>query len=131
MEDFEKLGVLGHGAGGIVEKVRKTSSGQIMALKMMASKESTATEDDVLREINALCATQNRHILTFYNAFAHRGLFYICLEFMEFGSLFDVLQQSQPSASEGGETHKETHSTIVPEALLARIVIQVRFFCLP
>ena len=79
MDDFEKLGVLGHGAGGIVEKVLRKSTGEMMALKMMASKENTASEDDVLREINALCTTQNTHILTFYNAFAYRGLFYICL----------------------------------------------------
>lgn len=70
-DDFEKLGELGSGNGGVVMKVRHKSSGLIMARKLIHLEVKPAIKKQIIRELKVLHECNFTHIVGFYGAF-HR-----------------------------------------------------------
>ncbi|KAJ9594738.1 hypothetical protein L9F63_013948, partial [Diploptera punctata] len=93
-DDFEKLGELGAGNGGVVMKVRHRSSGLIMARKLIHLEVKPAIKKQILRELTVLHDCNFAHIVGFYGAFYSDGEISICMEYMDGGSLDLILKKA-------------------------------------
>ncbi|KAJ1506296.1 MAP kinase kinase (MEK) [Coelomomyces lativittatus] len=95
--DFEVLGELGHGNGGVVRKVLHVPSQRLMAKKallldqgpnkQLARPEADLIKKQVVRELHILNSCRSDFIVGFYGAFIHDGEISICMEYMDLGSL--------------------------------------------
>lgn len=68
-DDFQKLGELGSGNGGVVMKVLHLSSGLIMARKLIHLEVKPAIKKQIIRELKVLHECNFVHIVGFYGAF--------------------------------------------------------------
>lgn len=93
-EDFEKLGELGAGNGGVVMKVRHKKYGLIMARKLIHLEVKPAIKKQIIRELKVLHECNFAHIVGFYGAFYSDGEISICMEYMDGGSLDLILKNA-------------------------------------
>ncbi|XP_023248490.1 dual specificity mitogen-activated protein kinase kinase dSOR1 isoform X1 [Copidosoma floridanum] len=93
-EDFEKLGELGAGNGGVVMKVRHKKYGLIMARKLIHLEVKPAIKKQIIRELKVLHECNFAHIVGFYGAFHSDGEISICMEYMDGGSLDLILKKA-------------------------------------
>ncbi|KAF5277247.1 hypothetical protein FQR65_LT00355 [Abscondita terminalis] len=93
-DDFEKLGELGSGNGGVVMKVRHRSSRLIMARKLIHLEVKPAIKKQIIRELKVLHECNFTHIVGFYGAFYSDGEISICMEYMDAGSLDLILKKA-------------------------------------
>lgn len=93
-DDFEKLGELGSGNGGVVMKVRHQSSRLIMARKLIHLEVKPAVKKQIIRELKVLHECNFAHIVGFYGAFYSDGEISICMEYMDAGSLDLILKKA-------------------------------------
>ncbi|XP_063990770.1 dual specificity mitogen-activated protein kinase kinase dSOR1 isoform X3 [Diachasmimorpha longicaudata] len=93
-EDFEKLGELGAGNGGVVMKVRHKKYGLIMARKLIHLEVKPAIKKQIIRELKVLHECNFAHIVGFYGAFYSDGEISICMEYMDGGSLDLILKKA-------------------------------------
>lgn len=93
-DDFEKLGELGSGNGGVVNKVRHKSSDLIMARKLIHLEVKPAIKKQIIRELKILHDCNFAHIVGFYGAFYSDGEISICIEYMDAGSLDLILKKA-------------------------------------
>ncbi|XP_027084689.2 mitogen-activated protein kinase kinase 10-like [Coffea arabica] len=101
LADFEKLAVLGHGNGGTVYKVFHKPTGAIYALKVLRFGEDiervqqqSLNEMGILRRLDSDCVVMCHGV--FENGFADidgGGDLCFVMEYMEGGSLYDLLQR--------------------------------------
>lgn len=108
-DDFEKLGELGAGNGGVVTKVLHKSSGLIMARKLIHLEVKPAIRNQIIRELKVLHECNSPHIVGFYGAFYSDGEIGICMEYMDGGSLDLILKKAGR----------------IPESILGKISIAV------
>ena len=81
-EDFENLGELGSGNGGVVTKVRHKPSGIIMARKMIRLEVKPSTKNQILRELRVMHSCQSPFIVGFYGPFIVETEINMCMEYM-------------------------------------------------
>ncbi|XP_046461528.1 dual specificity mitogen-activated protein kinase kinase 1-like isoform X3 [Daphnia pulex] len=93
-DDFDKLGELGAGNGGVVTKVRHRPSGLIMARKLIHLEVKPAIKKQIIRELKVLHECNSPHIVGFYGAFYSDGEISICMEYMDGGSLDLILKKA-------------------------------------
>ncbi|XP_076356667.1 dual specificity mitogen-activated protein kinase kinase 1-like [Tachypleus tridentatus] len=93
-DDFQNLGELGAGNGGVVTKVLHKPSGVIMARKLIHLEVKPAIRTQILRELKVLHECNSPHIVGFYEAFYSDGEINICMEYMDGGSLDLVLKKA-------------------------------------
>ncbi|XP_045482295.1 dual specificity mitogen-activated protein kinase kinase dSOR1 isoform X1 [Harmonia axyridis] len=93
-DDFENLGELGSGNGGVVTKVCHKSSGLIMARKLIHLEVKPAIKKQIIRELKVLHECNFAHIVGFYGAFYIDGEISICMEYMDAGSLDLILKKA-------------------------------------
>ncbi|OXA46371.1 dual specificity mitogen-activated protein kinase kinase dSOR1 isoform X1 [Folsomia candida] len=98
-DDFEKIGELGAGNGGVVTKVLHKLSGLIMARKVFEQKlmihleVKPAVKKQIIRELKILHECNSPFIVGFYGAFYSDGEISICMEYMDGGSLDLVIKR--------------------------------------
>jgi len=93
-DDFDRLGELGAGNGGVVTKVRHRPSGLIMARKLIHLEVKPAIKKQIIRELKVLHECNSPHIVGFYGAFYSDGEISICMEYMDGGSLDLILKKA-------------------------------------
>nr|CAG4640976.1 EOG090X08J3 [Eulimnadia texana] len=93
-DDFDKLGELGAGNGGVVTKVRHRPSGLVMARKLIHLEVKPAIKKQIIRELKVLHECNSPHIVGFYGAFYSDGEISICMEYMDGGSLDLILKKA-------------------------------------
>ncbi|CAH0562219.1 unnamed protein product [Brassicogethes aeneus] len=93
-DDFEKLGELGSGNGGVVTKVLHKSSGLVMARKLIHLEVKPPIKKQIIRELKVLHECNFAHIVGFYGAFYSDGEISICMEYMDAGSLDLILKKA-------------------------------------
>jgi len=108
-EDFEKLGELGVGNGGIVVKVRHKPTDIIMARKLIHLEVKPAVKNQIMRELEVLNQCFSPQIVGFFGHFYSDSELSIAMEYMDGGSLDLVLKQIDR----------------IPEKILARITSEV------
>lgn len=99
MQDLEKLGELGRGNYGIVWKVLHKPSGIIMAMKEVRLELKAAKLRQILMELEVLQSCRSECIVEFYGAFFVEGAVYMCMEYMQGGSLDNIYHDGVPEAA--------------------------------
>ncbi|KAF8794678.1 dual specificity mitogen-activated protein kinase kinase 1-like [Argiope bruennichi] len=109
VDDFENLGELGAGNGGVVTKVLHKHSGLVMARKLIHLEVKPAIRNQIIRELKVLHECNSPYIVGFYGAFYSDGEINICMEYMDGGSLDLVLKKAGR----------------IPEKILGKVTIAV------
>ena len=114
LQDLEFFEVLGKGASSLVRRaVHKPSQAQL-AVKIINVFDK-GKRDQLLRELRTLYSSQNYPwLVAFHDCLYDEGAMYIVLEYMDGGSLADVLQAAQL-----------TGSSALSEPVLARLAARV------
>lgn len=97
LEDFENLGEVGSGNGGVVYKVLHRTSNLIMARKMIHLDVKPAIRNQIIRELKVLHQCNSPHIVGFYGAFYSDGEINICMEYMVVRATRSIPYHRQPS----------------------------------
>jgi len=99
LPDYEIEQVLGHGGMGVVYKARQKSLNRIVALKMIRSAE-IASDRDLQRfrtEAEAVAGLQHANVVQLFEFGSHQGHPYFTLEYIEGGSLTQLLHKGPMS----------------------------------
>lgn len=107
-EDLQIGEMIGRGASSIVLRAVHGPTGTPVALKIINLFDRSKREQ-LIREIVTLYDAQCPSLITFYGAFYREGSITICLEYMDGGSLANVLNQVGP----------------IPERVLANMAYQI------
>ena len=107
-EELEIGDMIGRGASSVVLHGIHGPTGTILALKVINLFDKSRREQ-LIREIRTLYDAQCQNLITFYGAFYREGAITIALEYMDGGSLANVLAQVGP----------------IPESVLASIAYQI------
>ncbi|KAI3404257.2 wis1 [Candida oxycetoniae] len=87
LEEFEYLEELGHGNYGSVSKVLHKPTGVLMAMKEVRLELDETKFTQILMELDILHKCDSSYIVDFYGAFFVEGAVYMCIEYMDGGSL--------------------------------------------
>ncbi|KAG0475481.1 hypothetical protein HPP92_015167 [Vanilla planifolia] len=93
MEDFEAVKVIGKGSGGVVQLVRHKFTGTFFALKGIQMNIQETVRKQIVQEIKINQASQCPHVVVCYHSFYHNGIISLVLEYMDRGSLADIIKQ--------------------------------------
>ncbi|CAJ1359119.1 unnamed protein product [Effrenium voratum] len=116
LEELERLGKLGQGCSGVVEKHRHLPTGRELALKILQAADIAEPQRKaILLELRTFSKCRSPHIVDFYGAFFHENNIYMALEYMNAGALSATLAAKK----------KAIPDFHVPDRLLANITWQV------
>lgn len=87
LEELEFLEELGHGNYGTVSKVVHKPTGVLMAMKEVRLELDENKFTQILMELEILHKCDSPYIVDFYGAFFVEGAVYMCIEYMDGGSL--------------------------------------------
>lgn len=91
--ELEELGVIGSGSSGVAKKVRNKHNGQLLVLKVIQfDVSSDIIRKQVTTELRTLYGASHSHVVRYYQAFFDNGAITIVMEYMDGGSLADVLK---------------------------------------
>lgn len=93
LEDLEAIKVIGKGSGGVVQLVRHKWVGTLFALKAIQMNIQEDIRKQIVQELKINQASQCSHIVVCYHSFYHNGVISLVLEYMDRGSLVDVIKQ--------------------------------------
>jgi hypothetical protein len=92
LEDLKKLGALGAGSQGTVDKMLHVPSGRLIALKNV----KLTTDENFIKalkiELNTLRDCKSEYIVKCFGAYSNQDGIIIALEYMDKGSLGDVIK---------------------------------------
>lgn len=92
LSDLKKVGALGQGASGYVEKCFHKPTKTRIALKVIPVDAKTAVKKQLLLELKTLHDCDSDYIVRSYGAFLKGGFVHIALEYMDAGSLTSILE---------------------------------------
>ena len=114
LSDLEMHEVLGKGASSLVRRAVHAPTKTPLAVKILNVFDK-GKRDQLLRELRTLYTSQNfPWLVAFHDCLYDEGAMYIVLEYMDGGSLADVLQAAQL-----------TGSSALSEAVMARLAARV------
>ncbi|XP_027066502.1 mitogen-activated protein kinase kinase 6 [Coffea eugenioides] len=93
LEDLETIKVIGKGSGGVVQLVRHKWVGTLFALKVIQMNIQEDIRKQIVQELKINQGSQCPHVVVCYHSFYHNGAISLVLEYMDRGSLADVLRQ--------------------------------------
>ncbi|CAI4061245.1 hypothetical protein N7582_001837 [Saccharomyces uvarum] len=94
LDELEFLEELGHGNYGNVSKVLHKPTNVIMATKEVRLELDEAKFRQILMELEVLHKCNSPYIVDFYGAFFIEGAVYMCMEYMDGGSLDKIYDES-------------------------------------
>ncbi|KAH0906616.1 hypothetical protein HID58_038443 [Brassica napus] len=93
-EDLEIVRVIGKGSGGVVQLVRHKWVGKLFAMKVIQMNIQEEIRKQIVQELKInQASSQCPHVVVCYHSFYHNGAFSLVLEYMDRGSLVDVIRQ--------------------------------------
>ncbi|KAK9142014.1 hypothetical protein Syun_011414 [Stephania yunnanensis] len=93
LEDLETIKVIGKGSGGVVQLVRHKWVGRLFALKVIQMNIQEEVRKQIVQELKINQAAQCSHVVVCHHSFYHNGAISLVLEYMDRGSLADVIRQ--------------------------------------
>jgi serine/threonine protein kinase len=116
---FKLLGMLGRGGMGVVIRAEDRGLNRQVALKVLPQNAGKATVrvEQFIREARAAAKLEHNHIVTIYEVGAAAGYYYIAMELVEGGNLFELIRANGPLetkqacqiAAEAGEALAYAH----------------------
>ncbi|KAJ4907735.1 Mitogen-activated protein kinase kinase 6 [Raphanus sativus] len=93
-EDLETVKVIGKGSGGVVQLVRHKWAGKLFAMKVIQMNIQEEIRKQIVQELKInQASSQCPHVVVCYHSFYHNGAFSLVLQYMDRGSLADVIRQ--------------------------------------
>ncbi|KAI5950452.1 wis1 [Candida theae] len=111
LDEFEYLEELGRGNYGSVSKVLHKPTGVLMAMKEVRLELDETKFTQILMELDILHKCDSPYIVDFYGAFFVEGAVYMCIEYMDGGSL-DRIFGNDIGVEDEGELAYITESVI-------------------
>lgn len=99
-EELEFIEELGHGNYGVVLKVLHKPTGVLMAMKEVRLELDETKFTQILMELEVLHKCDSPYIVDFYGAFFVEGAVYMCMEYMDGGSLDKIYDKDNGVKSE-------------------------------
>jgi serine/threonine protein kinase len=93
LSDLVKFGDLGQGASGTVEKTVHVPTKKIIALKKIPMVSENKVKKQILLELKTLHECDCQEVVRSYGAFLKDGYVNIALEYMDGGSMADVIKE--------------------------------------
>ncbi|CAM6108071.1 unnamed protein product [Calypogeia fissa] len=93
LEDLETVQVLGKGSSGVVQLVRHKWSNAVFALKVIQMNIEETVRRQIVQELRINQAAQCPNVVVYYDAFYNNGVISILLEYMDEGSLSDIVRR--------------------------------------
>lgn len=93
LDDLETVKVIGKGSGGVVQLVRHKWVGKLFALKAIPMNIQEDIRKQIVQELKINQASQCPHVVVCYHSFYNNGVISLVLEYMDRGSLVDVIRQ--------------------------------------
>jgi len=93
LEDLETIKVIGKGSGGVVQLVRHKWVGKLFALKVIQMNIQEDIRKQIVQELKINQVSQCSNVVVCYHSFYHNGAISLVLEYMDRGSLADVIRQ--------------------------------------
>eukprot|EP01133_Synstelium_polycarpum_P008168 gene8168-9602_t len=109
LPDLKITKILGRGQGGTVSLAYHAQSNSLFALKVIILDVQETVRKQILLELKTLHRTHCPYVVSFYDAFYSEGSVHIVLEYMDGGSLADLLKVVK----------------IIPEPLIAKLAQQI------
>eukprot|EP01135_Chromosphaera_perkinsii_P004975 Nk52_evm19s307 gene=Nk52_evmTU19s307 len=91
LQDLKILEVIGRGSGGVVQRALHIPTDCIFAVKVIPLDVTDKVRKQILFELRTLYEAQSPHIVRFHGAFFNEGSISMVLEFMDGGSLTELL----------------------------------------
>lgn len=113
LDELEFLEELGHGNYGNVSKVLHKPTQIIMAMKEVRLELDESKFRQILMELEVLHKCQSPYIVDFYGAFFIEGAVYMCMEYMDGGSLDKSYDQNQLGGIDEPQLARITSSVIM------------------
>lgn len=99
LKDLKVCEDLGRGSAGVVKRAIHERTGTVLALKIVTLALDPGTQDSrrqIVLELQALHKLSSPHVVQFYDAFLVDGAIYMAMEFMDAGTLRDLLVRNGP-----------------------------------
>ncbi|XP_020252666.1 mitogen-activated protein kinase kinase 1 isoform X2 [Asparagus officinalis] len=93
LEDLETIKVIGKGSGGVVQLVQHKWTGSLFALKGIQMNIQETVRKQIVQELKINQSSQCPHVVVCYHSFYHNGIISLVLEYMNRGSLVDIIKQ--------------------------------------
>jgi len=94
LQDLQTIKLLGQGSGGTVQKALHVPSKRVVALKVITLDVKESVRKQIILELKTLYRNQSEYVVSLYDAFYTEGSIFIALEYMDGGSLADLLKAS-------------------------------------
>lgn len=104
---YRSLNKIGQGASGGVYTAYRVGTNQSVAIKQM-NLEQQPKKDLIINEILVMKDSKHRNIVNFMDSFLHRGDLWVVMEYMEGGSLTDVVSYNMMSEGQIAAVCRET-----------------------
>jgi serine/threonine protein kinase len=95
-EDLKRVKVLGEGMSGYVEKCVHVPSQKFVAVKVIALTGNTTVNQQIKSELKVLHECVCPNVISSYGAYIHEGTVKIALEYMDAGTLQDIMKRIGP-----------------------------------
>ncbi|CAM6009425.1 unnamed protein product [Sphagnum balticum] len=93
LADLETIKVIGKGSGGVVQLVRHKFSNNMYALKVIQMNIDEVVRKQIVQELKINQSSQFPYVVVYYHSFYNNGIISIVLEYMDGGSLADIIKQ--------------------------------------
>lgn len=90
MKKYKNLNKIGQGASGGVYTATEVGTGRCVAIKQM-NLEQQPKKDLIINEILVMKDSKHKNIVNFMDSFLRQGDLWVIMEYMEGGSLTDVV----------------------------------------
>jgi len=111
-DDLTTIGMLGKGAYGVVEKVKHTQTGTVLAVKRITATQNDIEKQRLLMDLDVLRNSDCPYIVHFYGAMFREGDVMICMEVMDLS--LDKFYKVAKDANK-----------LIPEEILGKIAFSV------
>lgn len=126
LEDLEQTTLLGQGSSGVVYLAKHRSKDlPLIALKIISAFDREK-RNQILKELAALNGASSPHLVGFYGAFYDEGSISMALEFMEGGSLKDIIDafsEAYPFSPRRGAIPEHILSIVTEQVLLGLLYL--------
>ena len=119
MKRYKNLNKIGQGASGGVFTAYEVTTNRCVAIKQM-NLEQQPKKDLIINEILVMKDSKHKNIVNFMDSYLRHGDLWVIMEYMEGGSLTDVVTFNMMSEGQIAAVCREVRMVIIPKCSLAK-----------